>query len=66
MQLSQKIGRWVRIAAILAIVAGGALIVQAATADAPIPMLAYIAVAVGIVGIILARRSGKGEPETQA
>ena len=62
MKFTPKIARWMRILGIILVVIGLALMFQAFQADASIPLNAWIALAVGIVGVVLSRRKeGEGD-----
>lgn len=63
MTFSERAAKWIRVTSIMLIVIGGALLVRALNADAQIPVLAYVGLVAGVVGIVLSRRT---ESEAEA
>ena len=63
MKFTPKIARWMRILGIILVVLGLGLMFRALQGDAPIPLNAWIALAVGIVGVVLSRRKEDEEGE---
>lgn len=66
MKLSYKVGRWIRILGAILIVVGIALVVQALNAGVEPSLVAYLSLAAGVVGIILARRRREPDAEESA
>ena len=63
MTFSERAAKWIRVTSIMLIVIGGALLVRALNADAQVPVVAYVGLVAGVVGIVLSRRT---ESEAEA
>lgn len=66
MKVSKTGGRWLRILGVLLVVLGALIAIRDLTAGVSINLMAFVALIVGIAGVLLSRRTQDEERETPA